>query len=147
MTFVFVWEWTILISGLHAWAGKRSAIFAQVSNPRLRKNSRKLTQAQLKLKYLTFVFVWEWTSCDLILISGLHAWAGEESAIFAQASNPRLSKNSRKLTQALLELSLRWGASVLSEEQSRSGEKVSLKRELAEAHNAHCSSSCPGKNT
>jgi len=29
----------------------------------------------------------------------LHVWEGKESVVFAQASDPRLSENSRKLTQ------------------------------------------------
>ncbi|QCD89334.1 hypothetical protein DEO72_LG4g278 [Vigna unguiculata] len=46
----------------------------------------------------------------------------------------------------LFELSLKRETSVLSEEQSHSGEKVSLKRKLAEPHNAHYSSSRLGEN-
>jgi len=71
----------------------------------------------------------------------------EQGRIFALANNHRLSENSKKNSpRFLLELSLTQEALVLSEEQSCSAEEVSLKRELAEPHSIHCSSSRPGKN-
>jgi len=50
--------------------------------------------------------------------------------ILAQASLSRLGENSRNWPKLLLELSLRRRAFVLSEEESRSNERVSPKREL-----------------
>ncbi|QCE04221.1 hypothetical protein DEO72_LG8g2255 [Vigna unguiculata] len=53
--------------------------------------------------------------------------------IFAQASLSRLGENNRTLPWFLLALSLRWRAFVLSDEASRSSERVSPKRELVGA--------------
>jgi len=53
------------------------------------------------------------------------------AGIFAQASMSRLGENSISSPWFFLKLSLRRRASVLSDELSRSGEEVSLKRELA----------------
>jgi len=52
----------------------------------------------------------------------------EKPVILVQASNSRLSESSKNSPLSLFELLLRWGTSVLSKEQSRSGEKVPLKR-------------------
>jgi len=59
----------------------------------------------------------------------MHVWTVAKSGIFAQASLSRLSENNRTLPWFLLELSLRRRAFVLSDEASRSGERVSPKRE------------------
>jgi len=60
--------------------------------------------------------------------------------IFAQASLSRLGENSISSPWYLLELSLKRRASVLCDESSRSGEKVSLKREPMETCSVQCSS-------
>jgi len=63
--------------------------------------------------------------------------SGEELSFWAtnnlaQERRSRLSENSWKLGGSLLELSLKREILALSEEQSRSSEEVSPKRELAE---------------
>jgi len=70
-----------------------------------------------------------WLDCFLVFAC-MGQWG--RTVIFAQASSSRLGENSRSSHWFLLELSLRRRAFVLSDESSRSGEGVLLKREFVE---------------
>jgi len=57
---------------------------------------------------------------------------------FCPSEHARLGENRRSSPWFFFKLSLRWQASVLSDELSRSGEEVSLNRELAKTCSAPC---------
>jgi len=82
---------------------------------------------------MVLTMVWK-IYCVLLLVSFwfcMHGTMGE-NWYFAQVSSSRLDENRRSSSWFLLELSLKRRAFVLSDESSRSGERVSLKQEFVE---------------